>query len=95
MEFLDSTGDVGTWSYESFSIEYISNKRTGKVRRYIPDFRVEYTDGRVEIIEIKPKRKLMKPTIQKKILAAQDWCSSHGVTFRILTEIELKAIGVL
>jgi len=95
MEHLDADPDVSTWQYESFSIDYVSNKRTGKIRRYIPDFRVEYTDGSIEIVEIKPSRKLQKPTVQKKLLAAQVWCADHGAILRIMTEIELKAIGVL
>lgn len=95
MEHLDGDPDVSSWLYESFTIDYVSNKRTGKVRRYIPDFRVEYADGSVEIVEVKPSRKLHKPTVQKKLLAAQVWCADHGAILRIITEIELKAIGSL
>jgi len=95
MEFLDSSDQIKTWLYESFHIDYISNKKTGKTRKYIPDFRIEYTDGQVEIVEIKPSRKVNKPTVQKKLLAAQDWCNHHGVTLKIITEIELKKLGIL
>lgn len=95
MAHLDDNADVKSWGYECFHIEYLSNKSTGKMRKYIPDFRIERTDGSVELVEIKPSKKLCKPTVQKKIRAAQDWCSINGVVFRIITEIELKNLGLL
>lgn len=95
MEYLDHDEHVTTWSYESFSIDYLSNKKTGKIRRYIPDFRVEFEDGHVEIIEIKPARRLKTMVVQKKADAARIWCSAHSLTYVILTEVELKVIGLL
>ena len=95
MTYLDSHDQVISWSYESLSIDYVSNKKTGKTRRYIPDFRIEYLDGRTELVEIKPLRKVNKPTVQKKLLAAQAWCNDHGISLKIITEIELKNLGLL
>jgi hypothetical protein len=95
MVYLDSSPDVKSWTYEQTVIEYISNVRTKKVRRYYPDFYVKYQDDREEIIEVKPKRKLDQASIKKKAEAAELWCSDRRMTYRILTEIELKDMGLL
>lgn len=95
MVYLDSEPLVVTWSYEQTVIEYVSNIRTKKVRRYYPDFLVTFSDGHSEVIEVKPKRKLDQMTVKKKTAAAQTWCESRGMTYRILTEIELKDMGLL
>jgi hypothetical protein len=95
MVHLDAHPDVETWSYEKVVIEYISNVRCMKVRKYYPDFLVRYKDGSSELIEVKPKRKLEQPTVRKKAQAARAWCEEHGMTYRMITEIELKVMGLL
>ena len=95
MEFLDRSAVIKTWGYETLKIPYVSNKKTGKIRMYYPDFRVEYLDGTVEIVEIKPSKRLKQVTVIKKIAAAKDWCSAHSAAFVIITEIELKGLGLL
>lgn len=95
MAYLDSNPEVKSWTYEATVIEYISNVRTKKVRRYYPDFYVKYQNDIEEIIEIKPKRKIEQSVVKKKIEAAKQWCSDHRMTYRIITEIELKDIGLL
>ena len=95
MRHLDSDPGVLTWTYEQTVVEYVSNIRTKKVRRYYPDFYVKYEDGREEIIEVKPRRKLEQLTVRKKTAAAHEWCESRGMTFRIITEVELKEMGLL
>jgi hypothetical protein len=92
---LDELEEVDTWSYEKIVIEYVSNQKTKKIRKYYPDFFVKYFDGRQEIIEIKQKRKLEQAIVKKKTEAAQQWCIQHGMTFKILTEIELKDMNVI
>ena len=95
MVHLDENPDVVSWSYEKLIIEYISNQKTKKVRKYYPDFQVEYTDGAKVVIEIKPSRKLNQPTVIKKVRAAKEWCTTRGVIYKVLTEIELKDMGLL
>lgn len=94
MSYLDSNPDVVSWSYEKICIEYLSNKKTGKIRKYYPDFLVIYKD-KTELIEIKPSRKLKQRTVLKKIEAAKEWCSVRNIAYKILTEIELKSIDVI
>jgi len=95
MEYLDSDPNIVAWSYEKLAIEYVSNQRTKKIRKYYPDFQVEYKDGKKIIVEIKPSRKLGQATVVKKIRAAKEWCTAHDLTYKILTEIELKDMGLL
>jgi hypothetical protein len=95
MRHLDSNADVKIWSYENLVIPYVSNVRTGRLRNYYPDFYVEMHDGQKILIEIKPSKKLTQAIIKKKVAAAQQWCSEHGVTYKILTEIELKVMGII
>lgn len=95
MVYLDSDPQVSTWSYEKLVIEYVSNQRTKKIRKYYPDFQVEYKDGSKVVVEIKPSRRLDQAKVVKKIKAAQSWCQSNNMTYKILTEIELKDLGLL
>jgi hypothetical protein len=95
MVYLDDNPDVASWSYEKLVIEYVSNKKTKKIRKYYPDFQIEYKDGRKVVVEIKPSRKLQQATVVKKIRAAKEWCTEHDMVYKILTEIELKDIGLL
>lgn len=95
MNYLDTTSDVVTWTYESVVIPYVSNRKTGKIRKYYPDFYVEYVNGDRIIIEIKPSKRVHQAKVAKKLLAASEHCAAHGMTFKVLTEHELKVLGLL
>lgn len=95
MEYLDSDRSISMWSYEKLIIEYISNKKSKKVRKYYPDFYIEYNDGKKIVVEIKPSKKLKQMSVLKKISAAIAWCTEHDMTYKVLTEIELKSMGLI
>ena len=95
MEYLDADKNVTTWSYEKLIIEYVSNNKTKKIRKYYPDFQVEYANGEKVVIEIKPSRKLKQLNVLKKIKAAIAWCIENDMIYKILTEVELKKLGVI
>ena len=95
MKFLDADPTVSQWSYEKIIIEYVANKTTGKIRKYYPDFYVEHKDGTKILVEIKQSRKLDQLAVKKKAAAAEAWCKIRNATYRILTEIELKELGIL
>lgn len=94
MEWLDVNDEVKTYSYEKTIIEYVSNLRTGKRRKYFPDFLVEFVD-RTELIEIKPSSRVKQAKVQKKIAAAIGWCEARGIQFKVMTEKELKPLGLI
>ena len=95
MQWLDVNVDVRAWSYEGVIIPYVSNVRSKKMRRYFPDFLVEYKDAHVELVEIKPAKRVHQANVHKKLMAAGDHCRAHGWSMVILTEIELKGLGLL
>lgn len=95
LEHLDSNPLVETFIYEPFAIPYLSNLRTGKMRKYYPDLYVQMIDGSKGIIEIKPSAKIKKIAVVKKTLAAQNWCSKHDMQFSFITEIDLKCLGLM
>ena len=95
MIHLDNDEAVRSYLYEGVCIEYVSNKSSGRTRKYYPDFLVEYVDGRKHLVEIKPKRRTNQVNVQKKLAAAETWSQEHGVTLEVVTEIELRVMGLL
>jgi hypothetical protein len=93
--YLDANPSVVSYRYEPYAVEYIANYRTGKRRRYFPDFELRMSDGSLVLVEIKPKKKLTLLTNIKKFAAASAMCVLNGMTFRIVTEVDLKALGLL
>lgn len=94
-QYLDTQSDVAEFYSESIKIPYVSNQKTKKTRNYIPDLLVVYVDGSKKLIEIKPKSKLDQAINVKKFNAARQWCTGLGTEFVIVTEVELKSLGLL
>lgn len=63
-------------------------KDEGRQRRYTPDFRVDWSDGRIDIVEIKYRTDLRAgwSRFRPAFAAARNWASSNGARFRIATE---------
>jgi len=94
-QYLELNEDVKEYEYESFKIPYLSNKKTGKYRSYIPDFLVTFNDGSKIIVEIKPKRFLSKLQVKKKISAAKEYALKNSLEFKVLTEDDLKELKLI
>lgn len=58
--WLDEKTDVQSWSSEEVVIPYRC-KTDGRIHRYFVDIKMQLTDGRVYIIEIKPKKETIPP----------------------------------
>lgn len=95
MRWLDATPDVISYEYESIRISYLSNKKTGKCRTYIPDLFVTYADGHKCLVEIKPNRRLINQIVMKKMIVAEEWCNANNASYILVTEITLKELGLL
>ncbi len=91
MRWLDDNPDVVKYGYETVVIEYVSNMKSNRRRKYYPDFLVEYAAHK-ELIEIKPSKRLVQANVKKKLAAAKGWCDAAGITLKVLTEHELKQI---
>jgi hypothetical protein len=64
MRWLDNNNDVIEWASEEVSIPYqhpIYNRRA----KYYPDFFMKFKDGKIKIIEVKPKEQTEKPMQNK------------------------------
>ena len=88
---LDSNAMVLKYEYESMKIPYEANKRTGKIRQYIPDFLVYYKDGTRKLIEVKRTNQIGNLIVRKKAMAAEDWCSQNQATYEFWSEPHIKA----
>jgi hypothetical protein len=83
---------VASYAYEPFKIPYISNKKLGKIRNYIPDFLVEYVDGRINLIEVKRISALNQLTVKKKAEAAKQWAKDNNAEFLFWTDPIIKQL---
>jgi hypothetical protein len=93
--WLDFNPDVASYRYEPYVVEYVSNVRTGKVRKYYPDFEVTMKDGVRKLVEVKPKKKVNLARNVKKFSYARAHCLKLGIAFVVVTEVDLKALGLL
>lgn len=89
---LDNDPLVEKYEYESIKIPYVSNKKTGHKRNYIPDFLVYYTDGRKVLIEVKRVSALNQRAILKKAEAAREWASKNDCVYCFWTDNIIKAL---
>jgi len=95
MQMLDDDLSVLAYEYEPFAIEYVSNVKTKRIRRYFPDFLITKTDDSKVLVEIKPLKRLSTAKVVKKLMAAKAWCAQNNLVFLVITEVELKQMGVL
>lgn len=88
---LDSDDSVVSYEYEPIAIEYVSNVRSGKIRKYYPDFLVRYKDGKVVLVEVKRVNQLNNITVLKKAKAAEQWCKKNKVKYEFWTDKMIQA----
>lgn len=104
MQYLDQSSNVLQWGSECLSIPYINPFRPNSKTVYVPDFLIVVNrNGKRsgEVIEIKPaseaiaehaKTKKNKAALivnTAKWIAAQAFCKSNGLTFRVFTQEQL------
>lgn len=102
MRALDNSNIVAKWISEpkTLNISYI-NPLDKKLHQYWPDFLVQYVDGSIELLEIKPLKEAQlqtsKSTYDKLMLvkniakwqAADRFAKKIGARFRVITEKQL------
>jgi hypothetical protein len=102
--FCDNNPAILQWASEAIKIPY-RNPLTGKQTIYIPDIFMVYQNkfGQkiAEVVEIKPSKQTMLTEAKSrkdklavalnhaKWQAANAWCKSQGIKFRVVTEKEL------
>lgn len=87
MQYLDAQPDIITYDYECLQIPYIYRQ---KQKTYTPDFVI----GNL-VVEIKPAYKLTVKKNIAKFAAGREYCKQNGMEYKILTEKELKELGII
>ena len=84
MAKLERDTEVAKWQKRhGISIPWIDSQ--GRKCNYRPDFLIEYTDGRKELIEVKNPALMDSPAVLRKQNAAEHWCKLRGITYRMAT----------
>jgi len=89
-ECLEAIPEVAKFEAEPFAVQYIFEEG-GKptMHDYYPDLRVYWSDGRIEIWEIKPAKQTTIPRNEAKWKAAAKYCKTRGWEFIVMTEVGL------
>jgi len=85
-QLLDQDDDVVAYEVEPFSIEY---EFLGAILNYTPDVLVYFADGRLQLVEVKPKSQLTWDKNVAKIRAATAYCDGRQIEFATITEDDL------
>lgn len=84
MERLESDPVVSRWlKRHGISIPWIDTQK--HQRRYVPDFLVQYSDGRVALIEVKDPSRMDSDDVKRKRSAAEMWCRQRRMEYIIAT----------
>lgn len=84
MARLEADANVERWmKRHGISIPWIDGQK--HQRRYVPDFIVEYHDGRRVIIEVKDPSRVDSKDVQRKRRAAEIWCKQRRMEYEIAT----------
>jgi hypothetical protein len=84
MKRLDSDPAVAKWmKRHGISIPWVDSQK--HMRRYAPDFIVEYIDGRKALLEVKDPSRMDSPEVLRKRNAADMWCKRRGMEYVIAT----------
>jgi hypothetical protein len=86
---LEEINSVRRYEAEPFPIPYLHN---GKQANYLPDLLVEFTDGRIEIWEIKPSSQTTYKINESKWNAAARYCEKRNWKFVVKTEKGIKLL---
>ena len=84
MENLERDPEVERWmKRHSISIAWIDQHN--RKCKYLPDFLVQYRDGKKAIIEVKNPMLIESEAVQRKRAAAEAWCRKRGMEYEIKT----------
>ena len=83
---LEADYTIKCYYRSGLKLSYISD---GASKTYNPDLFIEFSDGRKELVEIKPDRLVENPENLAKHASARQYCSQNNIKFRIITEEHL------
>ena len=84
MDRLERDPHVAKWmKRHGITIPWIDGQK--HQRRYMPDFLVQYEDGRKVVIEVKDPGRIDSNDVQCKRKAAEMWCKQRKMEYVIAT----------
>lgn len=83
---LDLDQNIETFVAEPLRIEYLWND---KIRHYVPDILIIYSDKKRCLVEIKPFAFINFPVNIAKQQAASEFCNQNNMSFLLITERDL------
>lgn len=84
IERLENDSHVTKWmKCHGTTIPWIDGQK--HQRKYVPDFLVEYEDGRKALIEVKDPSRLDSNDVQRKHKSAEMWCKQRNMEYVIAT----------
>lgn len=86
---LEQDDDVLSYAAEQYKVPY---HWQGKWHDYIPDLRINFIDGSVEIWEVKPANQTTYDQNKAKWASAHNWAMNHGWQFQVMTEVGLNKL---
>lgn len=84
------------WEYDKDVISYRPQPERlvleveGKIRTYVPDFEVLYSDGSTTFVEVKPDNVYRKPKYLALYRAAEEFLHKRGQRFQLLTDSQIR-----
>lgn len=84
MDRLEQDPLVTKWmKRHGITIKWIDSQK--HERKYVPDFLVEYDDGRKVIIEVKDPSRIDSDDVKRKRKAAELWCKQRTMEYVLAT----------
>lgn len=84
MDKLEKDPFVVKWmKRHGLTIPWIDSQK--HQRKYVPDFFIEYQDGRKALIEVKDPTRVDSDDVQRKRKAAEMWCKQRHMEYAIIT----------
>lgn len=88
-ESLEALKSVVAYEVEPFGVSYIFE---GESKTYWPDLKVYFSDGTVQIWEVKPANQSLVPRNQAKWASCERYCMDRGWKFSVIMEEQIKAL---
>jgi hypothetical protein len=88
-ECLESLPEVLAYWVEPVKIPYLFE---GQTHNYLPDLRIQFDDGHIEIWEIKPSEQTSLPINKAKWESAKSYCLARNWDFDVMTEMKIDKL---
>lgn len=82
MDYLEKSDEVLKWT-KNHGIRIPYFNLDGRLAHYTPDFLIEYTNGKQEIVEIKGSHLINNPITKTKSKAAMEWCKKRDIKYTL------------